>query len=263
MSLATFANSAEKKRPRNHHQNMAKELSLSDQQKSQMNELRADYRNKLKELDSNASLNKDDKKSKKQELFKSHKEQVAKVLTPEQQTKMDKMRENRKGNHKFAGNRKHNKDGKKMRAKGQNMAKELNLTDEQKSQIKDLNNDFKAKSSELAKNRKSEAEKILTPEQQAKMKEMRENRTKNFGKDRKHFSHKGGRKGYRGKLDAESQSKMKVLRENYKTELSSIEKSRIAPEMQEKRKTELRSKFKEDMRQIRKEAREKKADNPS
>jgi len=145
---------------------------------------------------------------------------------------------------------------------GQHM-KELNLTEDQKTKIKALNEDYKAKMKNLAMERKTGMNQVLTPDQQKQMKDFRQARQKNFDKNKRNFAH--NRQGkHANRLDADSRAKIKDLREAYKKELGAIEKSRIAPEMQVKQKQELRGKLRNDIREVKKNAMNKKQGvNPS
>lgn len=148
----------------------------------------------------------------------------------------------------------------KMKANG--WMKELNLTTDQQSKIKTLNEDLKVKlkdlrsqERELTKAHKAEVETILTPEQQSKLKDLRKEKIKEWKKDGKKMAHKN-KNGKRDKFDATTESKLQALRDNFKKEKKAIEMSRIAPEEQAKRQEDLLTKFREDRRQIVKEARQ-------
>jgi len=239
-------------------QRMEKELNLDADQKQKMEALRSDFGAKMKELKDNTALSKDDKQAKMKELRDQHMAEVNKVLTPDQQTKMKEWRDKR-------GEMAKKQDGRK----GRNMAmrnkkdmpkqrdhmKDLNLSDDQKQKIKALNEDFRTKSRELSKQHREELGKVYTPEQQAKLDEMR----KNFKRDNK-FSFRGHRNGI--KLDDASKTKLKDLKENYMKEKKAVELSRIAPDAQKEKIKDLTTKYREDKRQVIKNARNIKDNKP-
>jgi len=71
------------------HSGKAKaDLNLSEAQKSQMKNLREQFRADMKALKDDSSLSKDSKIQKRKELSSSHKEKVMSILTTEQQSKM-------------------------------------------------------------------------------------------------------------------------------------------------------------------------------
>ena len=242
---------------------MHKELNLNEDQQKQMKTLGTDFGTKMKELWDNKDLSKEDKQAKMKELREQHVADVNKILTPEQQAKMKELKEKR-GN-KEMGKMRH-KGNLKMHANKENMhksqhprgdrMKELNLTDSQKEQIKALNKDFKTKSGELAKEHREALNKIYTPEQQEKLKDLKKNHSKN-GKFAFH-----GKRGDRMKLDDASKNKLKELTDNFKKEKQTIELSRIAPDMQKKKIEELRKNYKKEKRQIINDARKAQDSKP-
>ena len=258
MSSSAFAGEVQSKKQRG-NRNAIKELNLSEDQKEQMDELQQNYKSQLKDLNASATLNQSDKKAKQQEISKNHRAEVKKILTPEQQTKMEALRKDRP-KREVASNETVRKHKSEMKNYRQNRMKDLNLTDEQVGKIKELNKQFAANNKEMAQERRNKMNEILTPEQQAKMKESNKNLHKDIKNGHRKFSDKN-RHDKRVKLDSESAEKMKTLREEYKKELSAIEKSRIAPEQQEKQKTELKAKFREEVRQLHKDARNRKAES--
>lgn len=238
-------------------QRMEKELNLTADQKQKMESLRSDFGTKMKELKDNAALSKDDKQTKMKELRDQHMAEVNKVLTPDQQAKMKEWKDKRGEMAKKRDGRK-GKDlamrGKNDMPKRGNMAqrgdhmKDLNLTDDQKQKIKALNDDFRTKSKELSQQHREELNKVYTPEQRAKLDEMK----KNFKKDDR-FSFRG----HRGNLniDDASKTKLKELKENYLKEKKAVELSRIAPDAQKQKIKDLTTKYRDDKRQVIKDAR--------
>lgn len=243
-------------------QRMEKELNLTADQKQKMETLRTDFGTKMKELRDNSTLSKDDKKTKMKELRDNHMVEVNKILTPEQQTKMkewkDKRGEIAKKQDEKKGKNIRNKANMPKRgkmAKGADRMKDLNLTDDQKQKIKALNDDFRIKSGELSKQHREEMNKVYTPEQRTKLDEMR----KNFNKENR-FSYKGKRGDY--KLDEASKTKLKDLKENYLKEKKAVELSRIAPDAQKQKIKELTIKYRDNKRQIIKDARKVNENKP-
>ncbi|WP_029904618.1 Spy/CpxP family protein refolding chaperone [Prevotella sp. 10(H)] len=236
-----------------------KELNLTAEQQQKMESVNKDFKSKLADLKSKSDLSKDNKMAKVKELREQHQASVNSILTPEQQAKIKDMKAKR-GDRKGKGMAmKGKKDGRdmKMRAdKGQRM-KGLNLTDDQKQRIKALNEDFKAKSRELAKQHREELNKVYTPEQQAKLKEFR----KDFNKDGRFAYHAHGKRGL-GKLDEASRNKLKSLKENFEKEKSAVERSRIAPDAQKQKIADLRQNFRKERQEIFKGARKMQQSKP-
>jgi Spy/CpxP family protein refolding chaperone len=128
---------------------------------------------------------------------------------------------------------------------------ELNLTEDQKQKIKTVNENFRAKYKELADQRKAELDKIYTPEQQAKLKEMR----KDFSDRKQGQRSDKNRKGKDLKLDDASKDKLKALKEDFEKQKKAVELSRIAPDAQKQKIADLRKDYKEKRQAIIKEAR--------
>lgn len=233
-----------------------KELNLSTEQQQKVESINKEYKTKIGELKAKSDLSKEDKQSKMKELRTQKSTAINNILTPEQQSKFKEM-ENKRGK-KDMGSLKGKKSamkapkGKdiKMRAQRGERMKNLNLTDDQKQKIKNLNDDFKTKNKELAQQHREALNNVYTPEQQAKLKEMRSN----FAKDRKgrkhSFSHRGNNKKGINMLDEASKSKLKTLKENFEKEKKAVELSRIAPDAQKQKISDLRKNFKKEKRQI-------------
>ncbi|MFT3949972.1 MAG: hypothetical protein QM763_23605 [Agriterribacter sp.] len=71
---------------------MKAELGLSDEQSAKMKALQEDARAKMKSIRENQSLSEDEKKQQVMAAFKNQREGMNKILTPEQQKKMENMR---------------------------------------------------------------------------------------------------------------------------------------------------------------------------
>lgn len=141
------------------------------------------------------------------------------------------------------------RDGKPQR--GGQFMKELNLTTEQQEQMKSLRQDFQTKQKDLTKSYRDDVQKILTPEQQTKLKELREKRMSDRKNGRHNMAHKG--KGHRGgkmNLDQETVQNLKSLKENYLKEKKAVEMSRIAPDAQNEKISSLTKKYKQDRREL-------------
>lgn len=150
---------------------LPKELGLTKDQHLQVQQLNKDYRSKVLEIRSDSLIPKADRGNRMQELRKQHDADIQKLLTVEQSAKWDKMR-NKKPSF---------RDNQGLRS--------LGLTDNQKKEMEALNKelkdkrnaissqadlsqaDKKAKMTEMYKEHKASVDKILTVEQQAKLKD--------------------------------------------------------------------------------------------
>jgi Spy/CpxP family protein refolding chaperone len=74
-------------------QQLSSELNLTDDQKSQIKGIVQDEVQQLKTVKDDASLSPDQKKAKVAEIRQSHKSQMSSILTPEQQKKLDAIKE--------------------------------------------------------------------------------------------------------------------------------------------------------------------------
>lgn len=259
VSLTAFSQRTEGHR--NMAPKMAKELNLTEEQQEKMKSVNESFKSKMQALRSDESLSKDAKGEKMKELAQSKRTEMQALLTPEQQAKMKEMGQKRKemprkGHHKFSQRNK----------RPGMMGRDLNLSDEQRSQMRSMNESFRkqmqdlkadnsmdkdariAKRKELAAAHKDQMNSILTPEQQAKMKN-------NFDKGRKDFRKDGkfqGRKGKNNhcKFDTQTSSELESLKENFLKEKKAVELSRIAPEAQKEKIKELKEKYRSERRAI-------------
>ncbi|SBV92427.1 hypothetical protein [uncultured Dysgonomonas sp.] len=239
-----------------------KELNLTAEQKEKVESTNKDFKSKMAELRAKSDLSKEDRQAKAKELRTQHQTAVNNILTPDQQTKMKELmaqrgtRDMKKGGKELGMRGKKDGRSQDLRAdrRGDRM-KDLNLTDDQKQKIKALNEDFKTKSRDLAKQHREELNKVYTPEQQNKLKEFR----KDFNKDRR-FAF-DGRRGM-AKLDEASKTKLKSLRENFEKEKKAVELSRIAPDAQKQKIADLRQNFRKEKQEIIKEARKTQNSKP-
>ncbi len=163
---------------------MMQQLNLTADQKNQMQSLRGDMQQQRSAIQNDAGLSADQKKEKMKELHKTQMQKMNAILTPDQQAKMKSFRRQGKAGHEM-----HRKPGQMMQ--------QLDLTADQKTQMKTLHETMKQQSDaikndtslsadqkkekmkELRKSRMEKVNAILTPVQQAKMKELREQRRQN------------------------------------------------------------------------------------
>jgi Spy/CpxP family protein refolding chaperone len=225
---------------------LPQELNLTGEQQQKVESVNADFKAKMTELRSKSELSKEDKRAKMKELRKEHRDAINNILTPEQQAKMKELQTKREKAMSMRGSKKQGKRT-EMKAHRGNRIEGLNLTDEQKQKIKTLNENYRAKTKELAQQHHDDLNKIYTPEQQARLKD----RSKDFPENRK-FAYGG--KG-RIKLNEAGAAKLKNLKENYGKEKKAIELSRMAPDAQKQKLSDLRKNFQKERRQIIKEAR--------
>lgn len=233
----------------------SKELNLTADQQQKIKSTNEEFGAKSKELRAKSGLSKEEKQLKVNELREQHRLAVNNILTPEQQTKFKELQ--KKSNKDFKrGKRsivKHGRKGQdmKIRAHRGDRMKDLNLTDDQKQKIKALNDTYRVKNKEIAQQHREALNNIYTPEQQAKIKDIRSD----FRSGHK-FAFEGKRG--KGKLDEASVAKLKTLRENFEKEKKAVELSRIAPDAQKKKISELRNNFRKEKHQILKDARKTK-----
>ncbi len=163
-----------------HGMMMAKQLNFSDEQKKQAKLNHEDFKKKMEELNKNESITVKDQRDRKASLMKEQKAKMDALLTPEQKTKMAQLKAERKARHQehFA------KHLDKMKT-------ELGLTDAQVTQMKSQREGMQSKFKAIMENEslsreqkrdqfmalkaeaKEQHKKILTPDQQKKMEEMK------------------------------------------------------------------------------------------
>ncbi len=246
-----------------------KELNLTEDQQAKIKSLNEDFRIKFNAVRDDSSLTKDSKRAKMKELSETKKNQFQAVLTPEQQAKMKELRGKRSDNY---------KKGRKDMAKRGHNRMDLNLTEDQKSKMQDLRKDYRdkmqalkddtslskemrsEKRKELANTHKSEIRSLLTPEQQAKIKDVKEKGRKDFKYKGKYAGKKGDRRGHM-KLDEATVAKLDALKEDYKKQKQAVELSRIAPDAQKERIQNLKEKYRTDRKNILREARQSREGN--
>jgi len=176
-------------------------LNLSADQQAKMKSLRADFKKQSSDLKSNTQLSEADKKARRQELHKQHRDQVEAILTPSQKETLAK----KKAEWKSAG-----KEGKKAAKRGGDrmskgrkggdarsaaFGKELNLTADQQAKMTQIRTDFRSKAEvlrnnsalsqdqkrtqmkELMQQQQEQVKAVLTKEQREKMKSMKKDRS--------------------------------------------------------------------------------------
>jgi Spy/CpxP family protein refolding chaperone len=74
-------------------QELSTELNLTDDQKAQLKPILQDEMQKLRAVNDDASLNADQKKAKITDIRQSYKSQIVSVLNPEQQKKLELLKE--------------------------------------------------------------------------------------------------------------------------------------------------------------------------
>lgn len=207
--------------------------------------LTEDQQQKIKSMDEENQL-------KMNELKEQHHLAVNDILTPEQQAKFKELKEQKDKGVK-EGKRSMAKHGRKggrdmrMKAHRDDRMKDLNLTEDQKQKINALDDTFRAKGKEMAQQHREALNNIYTPEQQAKIKDMKGD----FRKGHK-FAFDGKRG--KGKLDEASMTKLKTLRDNFEKEKKAVESSSMDSDAQKKKISELRDNFRKEKHQIMKDA---------
>ena len=92
---------------REHHDKMAKELGLTDDQKAQMKSIHMDARKQAEAIKADSSLSADQKKAKLKELHEQTMQKSEALLTPDQKQKFEQMRAEHKGKRGHMGRRHH------------------------------------------------------------------------------------------------------------------------------------------------------------
>lgn len=183
---------------------IAEKLGLSPEQKSKLDALRQAQRTALDAVAADKSLSDDERRTKVRGIFESNREQMKAVLTPEQREKAAMARKQFMGGRgpggpeKFGrghpgmdqgdrgpGRMQHRPDPEQMKFmahRAQQMmqhqrerrAEELGLTDDQRTKMRLIAFQHHEKEIALQKAMRAEMEAVLTPEQKAKAKEMKE-----------------------------------------------------------------------------------------
>ena len=160
-----------------HNRQMMKALNFSEAQKSKLKANRESFRVKMQQLEKEENITVKEYRSRKAALLKENRAAMQSVLTPEQQLKMAEMKMKREQQHKERDNLRFEK-----------MKSNLSLTNEQAAQIKNQQEALRMKQKAIRENEslsmeqkkqqmkalqesaRQERMKVLTAEQQEKMK---------------------------------------------------------------------------------------------
>lgn len=195
VTLSAFAGPQDKGPQRKKMFEIPKELNLSADQQKKLESLNTEFKAQLDEMMKNL----DQLKGKQDELkglAEKHQKAINDLLTPEQMEKWKEMmpkfgkmrqfdaRDKEKdffpkGDSLSFDNRRYNKgpghfEKEMLRHEKKNLFDDLKLTDDQKKAVRELKEKFRTQKKELEEKQRSDIEKILTPEQQALLKEKRE-----------------------------------------------------------------------------------------
>jgi Spy/CpxP family protein refolding chaperone len=169
-----------------HHQKemLSKQLNLTADQKTQLKSINSDAKKQMAELKKNDNITVKDFKSRKEAIRKEQHEKMLALLTPDQKSQMEKMKQDR-----MAKNKERSQRGLEK------MKTQLNLTDDQVSKLKASHEGFASKAKEirsnasltedqkkeqfkeLAKQQREETKSILTKEQLQKMQDLHKDRS--------------------------------------------------------------------------------------
>jgi len=167
----------------NHHHGVSSQLNLTQDQKNQLKANREAYKKQLDELNKNENITVKEFRDKKYALKKEQKQKFMALLTPEQKTKLQQLKQQKEQDRQAKADMKLSK-----------MKTKLGLTDDQVAQIKDqrktMHDKLKAikENDNLSRTEKKEQlealkteskdsfKKILTPDQLNKMEEMKKAR---------------------------------------------------------------------------------------
>ncbi|UAY51593.1 hypothetical protein [Ferruginibacter albus] len=160
-----------------------KQLNLTEDQKQQLKANNEEYKKQLQKLNKNESITVKEFRDKKEALRKQQKEKFMALLTPEQKTKLEQLKQQQKQQREMAA-------AKRM----EKMKTNLGLSDQQVAQLKQQHQNFKSKIQSIKENdklsrtekreqlealkneNKDSFKKILTPDQLNKMEELKKNR---------------------------------------------------------------------------------------
>jgi len=179
-----------------HHEQLISDLKMSDEQSAEWTAIHKEYRPKIKALRTDESLSKEEKGSKAKALKAEMDEKLNALLSEEQAAKWKAMKDEKKDQRKGEGKaQRHEK-----------MAQELGLTEKQSAAWMEIHEKYdaqkaavkadsslseearKKKMMSIRKDQEKAIKAILSPEQMAKLKAMKEEHKE--GKE-----HKGHKKG--------------------------------------------------------------------
>ena len=166
-ALVTVAVAERGERMREHGQPMPmmlEHLDLTDEQREQLNKLREKQMEAMREQREAMAA-----------MGKEHREAAMNILTEEQQEALKEMRGQRgwggKGRHDM---RRGGKDRYDARRSGQGAFSRLDLTDEQKDQLKELREEHRTHIRETRKKHRTALENVLTDEQRETLEAMKD-----------------------------------------------------------------------------------------
>ena len=192
LTLIASASQAQERNEHKHHVNhhhkemLSKELNFSDDQKKQLKDINAEFKKQMVELKKNDNITVKEYKSRKESIRKDQHQKMQSLLTTEQKTKLEQMKQER-----ITKAKERDKRGL------ENMKAKLNLSDEQVNKLNASHESFAAKAKEIRSNqslssdqkkerfkaleeqRKEEAKSILTSEQLEKMQQLHKDRRNN------------------------------------------------------------------------------------
>lgn len=242
----------------------AKELNLSDEQKTKVKELNDTYKVKIDELRKNSSLSKDERRKQMRDLSDQKHNDMKKILTADQIAKLDARKDQRQDRQFKNRDGRHHRQPMMQRGDScrMNCMKDLNLTEDQQAKMKALKDKYADKSKALREERRTEFENILTAYQKAKLAEFRKDRPNRPNRMMQHRPPMMGQKTCNvvgnKELPQDVKLKLEELEANFVKERQAIRSTRITVAMQDKKIDELRTKYREDRRAIMKEAFQKK-----
>lgn len=160
----------------------SEKLNLSEDQKRQLKVINEDFKQQMQSLKTNNNTTAKDQKEKREALVKEHQQKVDAILTPEQRMKAEELKSFAKGNSSHHGKGKDGED------KFEKLTKDLDLTADQQTKVKALNESLKSEAQDIEKNNaltadqkkeqiqsirkkhRKELSSLLTTEQKAKLK---------------------------------------------------------------------------------------------
>ncbi len=176
-------------RHRGHHPMAHQQLNLTEDQKMKFKSMNEDYRKKMIELKKQDEISVKEWKTRMSELKKKHHSDMQNIFTPEQKTRMEKMKLERKQMAEIDA-----------KARMEKMKLHLGLSNEQSEKLYKQQNEMqekikalkesksmdpekkKAAYKELLEKRKESMNSIFTDDQKKKMKEMRMRHPRSHGK---------------------------------------------------------------------------------
>ncbi len=134
-SIEKKENQMENKEFKGH--NGLKTLNLTKDQKRQLKTINEDFKQQMQSLKTDNNISAKEQKEKREALVKEHQQKVDAILTPEQRMKAAELKSVSKANGAHHGNGKDGED------KIDKLTKDLDLTTDQQTRVKTLNENFK------------------------------------------------------------------------------------------------------------------------